>query len=65
MLNSAKNTLAAFIDLRNAFDTVDHSVLLLKIDHYGIRYDNYHWFKNCLGDRFQTVIANGICMLMM
>ena len=59
-LNQSKNTIAAFIDLRKAFDTVDHSVLLLKIDHYGIRSDNYHWFKNYLGNRYQTVFANGI-----
>ena len=59
-LNKSKNTIAAFIDLRNAFDTVDHSVLLLKLDHYGIRSDNYHWFENYLGNRHQTVFANGI-----
>ena len=59
-LNVGNNTIAAFIDLRKAFDTVDHSVLLLKIKHYGINSDNYHWFENYLDDRFQTVFANGI-----
>ena len=59
-LNIANNTIAAFIDLRKAFDTVDHSVLLLKIDHYGIRSDNYHWFESYLENRHQTVFANNI-----
>ena len=58
-LNVANNTIAAFIDLRKAFDTVDHSVLLCKLNHYGIHSDNYHWFEDYLSNRFQVVNVNG------
>lgn len=53
-------TLTVFIDLKKAFDTVDHKILLEKMDIYGIRDSANLWFKNYLYDREQFVSINGI-----
>ena len=53
-------TLTVFIDLKKAFDTVDHEILLKKISTYGVRDSANLWFKNYLSDREQFVSINGI-----
>ena len=48
-----------FVDLQKAFDTVDHKILLHKLEYYGIRGICNDWFKSYFSDRKQFVSING------
>ena len=48
-----------FVDFAKAFDTVDHSILLKKLEHYGIRGLANDWFRSYLKNRRQFVSING------
>ena len=55
-------TTGVFIDLRKAFDTIDHSILIHKLNHYGIRGLASHWLTSYLSSRKQYVcIENDVC----
>lgn len=54
-INSSSKTLAVFLDLRKAFDTVSHEVLLNKMNRMGIRGIAWHLFASYLSHRQQCV----------
>ena len=48
-----------FLDLRKAFDTVDHKILLNKLQHYGFRGQSHDYLKSYFENRQQYVNLNG------
>ena len=58
-IDENKFAVGVFVDLQKAFDTVDHEILLKKLNHYGIRGIANKWFNSYLSDRYQFVTTNG------
>ena len=59
-INKGLTSLAAFVDLRKAFDTVNHDILLRKLTYYGFLEGNLRWCSNYLKNRSQRTLANGM-----
>ena len=59
-MDNGKYGCGVFIDLKKAFDTVNHEILLFKLEHYGIRNNMLKWFESYLRDRKEYVYFNGV-----
>ena len=57
-LDKSRPTIAVFLDLAKGFDTVNHELLLKKIENYRIRGIAYSMIKNYLSNKKQTVKIN-------
>ena len=58
-LDDGKYSAGVFVDLKKAFDTVDHNILLKKLDYYGVRGIANEWFASYLKNRKQFVSISG------
>ena len=58
-IDSKKLNLTIFLDLRKAFDTVDHAIMIKSLCRYGMRGITGDWLKSYLHNRKQFCSVNG------
>ena len=58
-VDKGKLTGVVFLDIRKAFDSVDHSILLEKVQFYGVADRELMWFKSFFTARQQQCLING------
>ena len=58
-LDKKNNPIVVYMDLSKAFDTLDHKILISKLQFYGIHGIALEWFQNYLSNRQQYVELNG------
>lgn len=58
-MEEGKQTDVLIMDFSKAFDKVSHSLLLHKLDHYGIRGKTNKWIQSFLSNRSQRVVVDG------
>ena len=59
-LNEKKYTIVAYLDIKKAFDTVNHEILLRKCEKLRISGNLLKWLKDYLNNRKQTTTANNV-----
>jgi Reverse transcriptase (RNA-dependent DNA polymerase) len=58
-LNEGNWCIGIFLDLKKAFDTVQHGILLKKLEKFGVKGVALSWFTSYLSNRSQCVDING------
>jgi retron-type reverse transcriptase len=59
-IDKEEYTIGIFLDLSNAFDTINHKILIQKLEHYVIRGITKQWFEDYLENRKQMVKYNQV-----
>ena len=57
-IDKGKFSVGIFLDLSKAFDTINHKILIRKLEHYGIRGVVKKWFENYLCNRKKLVVIS-------
>src|SRR6218665_2798516 len=60
-LDDRQITVGIFLDLSKAFDTMNHSILSDKLEHYRIRGTPLNWISSYLSNRYQYVAIENMC----
>jgi hypothetical protein len=58
-MDNGKLTGVVFLDIRKAFDSIDHEILLEKLKFNGITWVEHDWFESHLTSRNQQKFVNG------
>ena len=59
-MDKGQYTAIIFVDLKKAFDTVNHEILLKKLEKYGVIGSENAWFAPYLCNRRQFCRVNGV-----
>ena len=59
-IDNGKMNSVVFLDIKKAFDTVDHKILIDKLYFYGIVEQELDFFRSYLTDRVQCCSVNGV-----
>ena len=54
------HSIGVFLDFKKAFDTVNHTILIFKLENYGVRGIAKNWFISYLENRQQRVCINNV-----
>ena len=60
LLDLGKLVVLVLIDLKNAFDKVDHDILCKKLDLYCVQQRELFWFRSYLSNRKQFCRVNSV-----
>ena len=66
-MENKKNSVCVLLDLSKAFNTIEHSIMLKKLELYGIHGSALSWFQNYLSNRSMRVkcktVSSGVEVL--
>src|SRR6218665_1081234 len=62
-MNNNMFSIGVFFDISKAFDTVNHDILLSKLENFGIRGVVKSWFTDYLNNRTQFVLVKGVASI--